>query len=60
MSFETIEKGEGSTTVFVLHYMTGTTESMGFLLEPKGMHLVFPQGKYPSGHELGGQSWFRG
>jgi predicted esterase len=60
MSFEYIEQGEGETTVFVLHFMTGTKDSMGFLLESDGLRLIYPQGKYPSGHEFGGQSWFRG
>lgn len=60
MSFEYIEKGEGSTTLFVLHYMTGTQDSMGFLLEGEGLRLIFPQGKYPSGFEEGGYSWFIG
>lgn len=60
MAFEYIEKGAGDITIFVFHFMTGTKDSMGFLLNQDNVRYVFPEGKYETGHNLGGKSWYIG
>ena len=45
-----------------LHWMTGDSAAMTFLFAQytQPLRTIFLQGRHPSGHELGGYSWFPG